>query len=80
MRHWANRFNQQTGLPHRPVILQGRRDSIIDWRANHLLIEQVFPLAQFHFFKRARHHLQGESPRIRKKALRMVIEALEGDL
>jgi alpha-beta hydrolase superfamily lysophospholipase len=79
MRFWANRFSQTTELPHRPIILQGRGDTIIDWRANHLLIQQVFPLAQFHFFKRARHHLQAEAPRIRKKVLRMVVEGLAGD-
>ncbi len=78
MRHWANHFVNQTGLSHRPIILQGRRDKIVDWRANHALIEQIFPAARFHFFKRGRHHLQGESPQIRKKALRMLIEGIQG--
>ena len=76
MRRWAHQFEQQTALRHRPTILQGRRDRVVDWRANYRLIQKVFPRAAFHFFKNGRHHLQGESPSLRKRVLAMILERL----
>jgi alpha-beta hydrolase superfamily lysophospholipase len=80
IRRWVNTFEAQTNLLHAPVILQGRADKIVDWRANHLGIGRVFPKARFHFYKGARHHLQGEASSIRKKVMAMVLETFEGDL
>jgi alpha-beta hydrolase superfamily lysophospholipase len=80
IRRWAEIFEAQMNLPHAPVILQGRADKIVDWRANHLRIGRVFPKARFHFYKGARHHLQGEAASIRKKVMAMVLETFEGDL
>ena len=74
MRRWAHQFEYQTALPHRPTVVQGQRDSVVDWRANHRLIQKVFPRAAFHFFKDGRHHLQGESPGLRKRVLAMILE------
>ena len=74
LRRWSRSFEQQTALQHRPKILQGRHDRVVDWRANYRLIQSVFPRASFHFFKNGKHHLQGESPTIRQRVLAMIAE------
>ena len=74
LRRWSRSFEQQTALHHRPKVLQGRRDGVVDWRANYRLIQSVFPRASFHFFKNGKHHLQGESPTIRPRVLAMIVE------
>ena len=74
MRRWSHQFEQQTALRHRPTVIQGRRDRVVDWRANYRLIQKVFPRAAFHFFKNGMHHLQGESPALRKRVFAMILE------
>ncbi len=74
MRRWAHQFEQETALYHRPTVLQGRRDRVVDWQANYRSIQKVFPQAAFHFFKNGRHHLQGESPTLRQKVFAMILE------
>ena len=77
MRRWSNQFEQQTALRHRPTIVQGRRDRVVDWRANHRLIQRVFPQAAFHFFNNGRHHLYGETPTIRQRVMTITLERLK---
>ena len=79
LRRWAKTFELTPALPHRPMILQGRRDRVVDWRHNHRIIQKIFPSASFHFFAQGRHHLQGEEPTLRSRVFAMIEEQLGGD-
>jgi alpha-beta hydrolase superfamily lysophospholipase len=78
MRAWSHGFVQAEPLDHRFVtVLQGTRDSTVDWRANQAILQRVFPRLRYHRLVGGRHHLQGDEPALRAKVFRMVVEGLE---
>ena len=78
MRSWAQGFVRGESLRHRFVtVLQGTRDSTVDWRANQRIVQRLFPRVRYHRIVGGYHHLQGDAPGRRTKVFGMVIEGLE---
>lgn len=64
MRHWLQMFEQLAPLANRTLIIQGQRDSTVDWRYNipHLL--KKLPNTELHYLAEAKHQLINEAPAI----------------
>ena len=79
MRSWSYQFDRGAPLKHAPVILQGESDGVVAWRYNLKRYRRHFPGAVVARMPGARHHLQGESPKLLQEHLRRVMAALNGE-
>lgn len=64
---WESRFEYFPPLQKPLLIVQGQRDTTVDWRYNIPVIRQKFPRAKYMPLQDAYHHLANESPEIRQK-------------
>jgi alpha-beta hydrolase superfamily lysophospholipase len=64
---WESRFEYFPALDKSILIIQGQRDTTVDWRYNIPAIRRKFPRAKYLPLQDAYHHLANESPEIRQK-------------
>jgi alpha-beta hydrolase superfamily lysophospholipase len=64
---WESRFEYFPALDRSLLIIQGQRDTTVDWRYNIPFIRRKFPHAKYLPLQEAYHHLANESPEIRQK-------------
>ena len=64
---WESRFEYFSALEKPLLIVQGQRDTTVDWRYNIPVIREKFPRAKYMPLREAYHHLANESPEIRQK-------------
>jgi alpha-beta hydrolase superfamily lysophospholipase len=64
---WESRFEYFPALDKSILIIQGQRDTTVDWRYNIPAIRRKFPRAKYLPLQDAYHHLANESPEIREK-------------
>jgi lysophospholipase len=64
---WESRFDYFEPTDKSVLLLQGQRDTTVDWRYNIPLIRKKFPKAKYLPLQDAHHHLVNESPEIRAK-------------
>jgi lysophospholipase len=67
MLRWESRFDYFDSSDKPVLILQGQRDTTVDWRYNIPLIRKKFPKAKYLPLQDAYHHLVNETPDIRAK-------------
>ena len=67
MLRWESRFDHFDACDKSILILQGQRDSTVDWRYNIPAIRKKFPKAKYLPLQDAHHHLVNETPQIRAK-------------
>lgn len=73
---WNRQFADRQPSSRPLLVLQGRRDSTVDWRHNLALLQRLFPAAETRVLADARHQLLNESPSLRDSVLRQVRAAL----
>lgn len=64
---WESRFDYLPESNKSILIMQGQRDTTVDWRYNIPTIRKKFPKAKYLPLQEAYHHLANESPEIRAK-------------
>ena len=64
---WESRFDHLPASEKNILIIQGQRDTTVDWRHNIPAIRKKFPKARYLPLQDAYHHLANESPEIRAK-------------
>lgn len=64
---WESRFEYFPALDKLVLIIQGQRDTTVDWRYNIPAIRRKFPRARYLPLQDAYHHLANESQEIRQK-------------
>jgi len=64
---WESRFEYFPALERSLLIIQGQRDTTVDWRYNIPFIRSKFPHAKYLPLQEAYHHLVNEAPDIRQK-------------
>jgi len=64
---WARRFESLPESDRAVLILQGLRDTTVDWKFNISAIREKFPRAKYMPLRDAAHHLANELPEIRAK-------------
>ncbi len=64
---WESRFDHLPESDKAILIIQGQRDTTVDWRYNIPTIRKKFPKAKYLPLQDAYHHLANEAPEIRAK-------------
>ena len=64
---WESRFDHLPESDKPILIIQGQRDTTVDWRYNIPAIRKKFPKARYLPLQEAHHHLANEAPEIRAK-------------
>jgi alpha-beta hydrolase superfamily lysophospholipase len=64
---WERRFEHLPSSERTLLIIQGQRDTTVDWRYNIPTIRKKFPRAKYLPLQDAFHHLANEKPAIRDK-------------
>jgi lysophospholipase len=67
MLRWESRFEYFEPSDKPILLLQGQRDTTVDWRYNIPLIRKKFPKAKYLPLQDAHHQLANESPELRAK-------------
>jgi alpha-beta hydrolase superfamily lysophospholipase len=67
LKKWVKRFLLHKPCEHGPLVLQGKKDSTVDWLYNIGVIKKKFPNAQTVYLETARHHLANEDADNMKK-------------
>ncbi len=65
---WMRKFQRHAGTDLSPLVIQGERDTTVDWRHNLKVIERLFD-PELLCVPDAHHHLVNESAEIRAKVL-----------
>lgn len=77
---WERRFDSLPVSERPLLIVQGQRDTTVDWKYNITAIRSKFPRAKYMPLQNAAHHLANETPEIRAKitaAMDLYFEASE---
>jgi lysophospholipase len=75
---WNTRLVTATPCDKEVFILQGDRDTTVDWRYNLSLLRAKFPAANVQMIKGARHELFNETAALRDESLIKIIQYLAG--
>ena len=59
------------------LIIQGTKDTIVDWKYNIPFLKQVFPLSQIIYIENGKHELFQETKNIRDYVFDIITEKLE---
>ena len=65
MKQWANRYPSMPTEIIKPLILQGVKDTTLDWGYNIKEVKAHFPNGRFEFLKKTNHHIANEVKEIR---------------
>lgn len=60
LKKWVQRFLLHKACKHGPLVVQGKKDSTVDWLYNIGVIKKKFPNASTVYLNTARHHLANE--------------------
>jgi alpha-beta hydrolase superfamily lysophospholipase len=74
---WNERVEKMPVCNREILIVQGSRDTTVDWRYNLKLLGEKFPSARVETIKGARHELFNESTTLREESITKVIEYLQ---
>ena len=66
LRRWLPDFLAAAPSPRPLLVVQGDADDTVDWRYNLPQIRRLFPQAETHMLKTARHHLANETEALRR--------------
>jgi alpha-beta hydrolase superfamily lysophospholipase len=66
LKKWIKQFLLQAPCQHAPLVVQGKKDSTVDWLYNIAVIKVKFPNVTVAYIEDARHHLANETQAIRK--------------
>ena len=66
---WERRFDSLPVSERAPLIVQGQRDTTVDWKYNINAIRTKFPRAKYLPLQDGSHHLANETPAIRSKIM-----------
>lgn len=72
LRRWVARFLLHKPCEHAPLVVQGKKDSTVDWLYNIGIIRKKFPRAEICYMDNARHHLANETEQKRAKLYRLM--------
>ncbi len=65
LKKWIDYFIHLPSADCAPLIVQGKRDTTVDWRYNIPVVQGKFPRAKAFYLKEGQHHLVNESQEIR---------------
>lgn len=74
---WNDKLRTLSSSDREILILQGDKDSTVDWPYNLGLLREKFPHAKIEMFHKARHELFNESPKYRPKVLESIKQYLK---
>ena len=74
---WNDRLSAYDPIEKPVMILQGKKDSVVDWRYNIAALQKRFTTVRVVWIERGRHQLFNESPPIRAEVLEAVIDYLK---
>jgi alpha-beta hydrolase superfamily lysophospholipase len=61
LKKWMKRFLLHKPCEHGPLVVQGKKDSTVDWLYNVGVIKKKFPKGKIVYLETARHHLANEN-------------------
>lgn len=79
MLRWERRVEQLPESERAILLIQGERDTTVDWRYNIPVIRAKFPRSKYLPLKGAYHHLVNEAPAIREKIFAAIDLYLNAD-
>ncbi|MEH6548677.1 MAG: alpha/beta fold hydrolase [Pseudomonadales bacterium] len=79
MRDWIRWFVQQPDHSKPMLVLQGEKDSTVDWAFNIDAIRRLFPQSVVQYFAEAGHHMVNESEELREEIFAVLVEELLAD-
>jgi len=65
LKQWELNFHGLSPCHYAPLVIQGKKDSTVDWRYNIPLISQKFPRAKVCYLKEGEHHLVNDTEEVR---------------
>jgi alpha-beta hydrolase superfamily lysophospholipase len=74
---WNGRFEKLPTCNRQILIIQGSRDSTVDWKYNLKQLGKKFPAAKVEMIKGARHELFNESTALREKSITTIMTYLQ---
>jgi alpha-beta hydrolase superfamily lysophospholipase len=80
LRRWINEIESSPPVSVPVTIIQGPDDGTVDWRYNIPHLKQMLPLADIKLLVRGRHQLVNESPEIREKVFKLMINGFYSNL
>lgn len=75
---WNDRLEAMPVCDKEVLILQGDRDTTVDWRYNIRLLQGKFPAAKVEMIQGARHELFNETTKYRQETIEQIIQYLNG--
>ena len=74
---WNKRLDSYN-LPDRAIaVIQGGRDSVVDWRYNIPFLKNAFPSMDYYFFENGRHDLLNEIEEVRSPVLDVIFDIMQ---
>jgi alpha-beta hydrolase superfamily lysophospholipase len=77
LHRWYQRIQDVPGLPVDVLILQGTRDTVVDWEYNIPFLDRKLTRTQVLWIEGGGHQLLNETPAIREKVLQAIKSSLE---
>ena len=74
---WNEKIEAAAPIERKITVIQGSKDTTVDFRYNMKFIDRKCSAADIHLIKNARHELFNESPKLRNNALALTISCLE---
>ena len=69
LKQWEKNFHGLSPCHYAPLVVQGKKDSTVDWQYNIPLISEKFPRAKICYLSEGEHHLVNESEEVRSGVL-----------
>jgi len=78
LEHWNKKLTGLKNVNNNEIlIIQGKKDTMVDWKYNIPFLTQMFPLSQIIYIENGKHELFQETKNIRNYVFNIVIEKLE---
>jgi alpha-beta hydrolase superfamily lysophospholipase len=77
LQRWIKKFLASQPCHHGPLVIQGRKDSTVDWLYNMGIIKKKFPAVDVIYIDGARHHLANEREEILERIFQEMDNYLE---
>lgn len=73
---WNEKLNKYPVINDKVLMIQGKKDVVIDWKYNIKYLRNKLPKSQLVFLKEANHHLVNESNHIQENVFELINEYL----
>lgn len=76
LQEWYQQTQDWDKQEHKLITLQGKSDSVVDWKYNTRFIKKKYPNSEIHFFENGHHELLNEANDIRNAVYSVILKTL----